>query len=56
MHMERIRPDEIFSEMHKAGIERLSQVRWGLLEPDGKMSFLRTDKGETQEPQGQAPA
>jgi len=49
MHMERIRPDEIFSEMHKAGLERLSQVRWGFLEPDGKMSFVRNDDGDTQE-------
>lgn len=55
MHMERIRPDEIFSEMHKAGIERLSQVKWGFLEPDGKMSFVRSDDGETQEPQDHAP-
>lgn len=51
--LERIRPDEIFSEMHKAGIERLSQVRWGFLEPDGKMSFVRSDDGETQEPEEQ---
>lgn len=55
MHMERIRPDEIFSEMHKAGMERLDQVRWGFLEPDGKMSFVRNDEGDTQEPQEGAP-
>jgi uncharacterized membrane protein YcaP (DUF421 family) len=55
MHLERIRPDEIFSEMHKAGIERLSQVRWGFLEPDGKMSFVRSDDGETQDAQEQTP-
>ena len=55
MHMERVRPDEIFSEMHKAGIERISQVRWGFLEPDGKMSFVRSDDGETQDAEEQAP-
>lgn len=55
MHLERIRPDEIFSEMHKAGIERLPQVKWGFLEPDGKMSFVRADDGETQKPEEQAP-
>ena len=55
MHKERVRPDEIFSEMHKAGIERLSQVKWGMLEPDGKMSFVRSDDGETQEPAEPAP-
>ena len=55
MHKERIRPDELFSEMRKAGIERLSQVKWGILEPDGKMSFVRTDGEETQGQQEEAP-
>ena len=55
MHKSRVRPDEIFSEMHKAGIERLQQVRWGWLEPDGKMSFVREDEGETQESEEKAP-
>src|SRR5690625_4751206 len=27
MHRERVNPDEIFVEMHKAGLERLEQVR-----------------------------
>ncbi len=49
LHRDRVRPDEIYSEMHKAGIERLSQVKWGLLEPDGQMSFIRTDEKESQE-------
>jgi uncharacterized membrane protein YcaP (DUF421 family) len=41
LHRERVRPDEIYSEMHKAGIEDISQVKWGFLEPDGNMSFVR---------------
>lgn len=44
MDIERIRPDEIFSEMHKAGLERLDQVKWGILEPNGKMSFVQVGK------------
>lgn len=55
IHKERVRPDEIFSEMHKAGIERLCEVKWGVLEPDGKMSFVRSDGGETQEASEGAP-
>jgi uncharacterized membrane protein YcaP (DUF421 family) len=47
MHKERVRPDELFSEMHKSGIEDLSHVKWGILEPDGKMSFVRCDDGDT---------
>lgn len=56
IHRDRVRPDEIYSEMHKAGIEALSQVKWGFLEPDGKMSFVRTDGDETQESGDKAPA
>jgi uncharacterized membrane protein YcaP (DUF421 family) len=41
LHRDRVRPDEIYSEMHKAGIEDISQVKWGFLEPDGNMSFVR---------------
>ena len=48
IHRDRVRPDEIFSEMHKAGIEDLSQVKWGFLEPDGGMSFIRFDGQEVQ--------
>lgn len=47
LHKDRIRPDEVHSEMHKAGIEKLSQVKWGFLEPDGKMAFIRTDGSES---------
>lgn len=55
LHKERIRPEEIFSEMRKAGIEHLSQVKWGILEPDGKMSFVRADGEETEIQQDKAP-
>jgi uncharacterized membrane protein YcaP (DUF421 family) len=48
IHRERVRPDEIYSELHKAGIADISQVKWGFLEPDGKMSFVRFDGEQTQ--------
>ena len=51
MHKDRMRTDEIVSEMHKAGIEHLSQIKWGLLEPDGHMSFIRFDGSEVHVPQ-----
>jgi uncharacterized membrane protein YcaP (DUF421 family) len=54
IHKDRVRPDEIYSEMHKAGIERLSQVRWGFLEPDGKMAFVRCDGEDTAEVDAEA--
>lgn len=40
MDLERIRPDEVLSEMRKAGLEKVEQVKWGILESDGKMSFV----------------
>lgn len=47
LHKDRIRPDEILSEMRKAGIERLDMIKWGVLEPDGRMSFVRYDGEDT---------
>lgn len=37
---ERIPADEIFSEMHKSGLEHIADVKWGILETDGHMSFV----------------
>lgn len=51
MNRERISPDELFSEMHKAGFERLEQVRWALLEPDGQIAIVP----EEQQPQRATP-
>lgn len=53
---ERLRPDEIFSEMHKAGIERLEEVKFGFIEPDGMMSFVRVDHEDTHVREQPAPA
>lgn len=40
LNKERVAPDEIFAEMHKTGLERLEQVRWAILESDGKISII----------------
>lgn len=39
--------DELAVEMRLAGIARLDQVAWAILEPEGKISFIRKDGGET---------
>jgi uncharacterized membrane protein YcaP (DUF421 family) len=46
---ERVSPDELFAEMHKAGLERLEQVRWAILETDGRISVVPAD-GDTSAP------
>lgn len=40
LDLERIQPEEIFSSMHQVGLESLAQVKWGILEPDGKISIV----------------
>jgi uncharacterized membrane protein YcaP (DUF421 family) len=39
---ERIAPTDIFSAMHKVGLERLDQVEWAILESDGKIALIPT--------------
>lgn len=40
LNKERISPGEVFGEMHKSGLERLSQEKWAILETDGKISIV----------------
>lgn len=40
MNHERVSPDEVYGEMRKSGLERIEQVKWALLESDGRMSFI----------------
>lgn len=46
LNKERVTPGEIFSEMHKAGLEHLSQVKWAVLEDDGKISIVPEDSAD----------
>lgn len=47
MNRERVPPDEIVAQMHGAGLEHLSQVKWGILETDGKISFVPWEPGSS---------
>ncbi len=40
MNIERIAPAELVSEMHKQGIERIQDVKWGILESSGNITFV----------------
>jgi uncharacterized membrane protein YcaP (DUF421 family) len=44
LESERIDRDELATEMRLAGISRLDQVAWAILEPEGKISFIRADE------------
>jgi uncharacterized membrane protein YcaP (DUF421 family) len=40
LNRERIAPGEIYGEMHKVGVERIDDVRWAILETDGRISIV----------------
>lgn len=40
MNKERISPEEVYTELHKAGLERVQQARWVILETDGKVAVI----------------
>lgn len=40
LNRERVTPEELYSEMRKVGLERLEQVRWAVLETDGRISIV----------------
>lgn len=50
LHRDRITPSEVQSEMRLAGISNMDQVAWGILEPQGKISFIRKDGAEINIP------
>jgi uncharacterized membrane protein YcaP (DUF421 family) len=41
LHRDRLTRAELLSEMRLAGIARLNDVAWAILEPQGKMSFIK---------------
>lgn len=50
LNEERVSPDEVFSEMHKAGLYELRQVRWAILETDGRISLVPVNRQEMVSP------
>lgn len=58
LNKERITPDEVFGEMHKSGLEHLSQVKWAILETDGKISIVpeaSDSQGKGRKPEKKGP-
>ena len=41
-------PSEIFAEMHRVGLEELSQVKWAILEADGKVALAPARPADRQ--------
>jgi uncharacterized membrane protein YcaP (DUF421 family) len=55
MHRERVSPDEVMAEMRKVGLERMEQVKWAVLEADGKISFIPWEPVLAVEPRRDVP-
>jgi uncharacterized membrane protein YcaP (DUF421 family) len=51
LHRDRLTRAEILSEMRLAGIGRLTDVAWAILEPQGKMSFIKRESAEGDDSQ-----
>jgi uncharacterized membrane protein YcaP (DUF421 family) len=46
LRRDRLTPGEVESEMRLAGIGSMKDVAWAILEPNGKISFIRKGPGE----------
>jgi uncharacterized membrane protein YcaP (DUF421 family) len=47
MRIERLTEDEVREAARSKGIDRISQVKVGILEADGQFAFIRREGGET---------
>jgi|SRR5687768_6266710 len=43
MNKERVSPEEIMTAMHMSGLERIEEVKWAILETDGKIAIVAED-------------
>ncbi len=55
MNLERVGPDQILAQMHAAGLDRLTEVKWGILETDGRISFVPFEPERQEEEQSRRP-
>jgi uncharacterized membrane protein YcaP (DUF421 family) len=56
MSLTRIPPEEIAGKMRLAGIERLEDVKWAVLESGGKIAIIGYDRDEAQPPPSESGA
>lgn len=54
LRRDRMTQSEVESEMRIAGIASMDQVAWAILEPQGKISFIKKDGSDTQSSQNVA--
>lgn len=55
LRRDRLTRREIESEMRLAGIASIGEVAWAILEPEGRISFIGKDKGDSSRPDDERP-
>ena len=56
LRRDRLTSAEVESEMRLAGIGHLKDVAWAIVEPRGRISFIKQDGGETSPPEDEQAA
>ena len=51
LQVERVAMDELLESARQQGISDLADVKVGILEPDGRFSFLKNGQGDNQPPE-----
>jgi uncharacterized membrane protein YcaP (DUF421 family) len=54
MRRQRVTPGEVMTEVHLSGLERLEDVRWAILEPEGKISVIPSTTQQPRAKKGNA--
>ena len=44
MNKERVTSEELFAELHSAGLQELKEVKWAILDSDGKIAIIPEEK------------
>jgi uncharacterized membrane protein YcaP (DUF421 family) len=44
MNKERVTAEELFAELHSAGLQELKEVKWAILDSDGKIAIIPEEK------------
>jgi uncharacterized membrane protein YcaP (DUF421 family) len=48
MNRERVSVDELYAQLHQNGLQMLAQVRWAILETDGRIAIVPKDDADSQ--------
>lgn len=52
---ERVSPNEVLTAMHQAGLERMDQVKWAILDSDGRISVVPREPAGVGDRSAEAP-